>query len=697
MIHNGGMRNSNLSRIVGNSIYRQSMYNFSDGAPPSGPIVGIDLGTTNSAVAVFEQTGARIIENAEGGRTTPSMVAFTKSKGGNMEKLVGMAAKRQAVTNPKSTFYAVKRLIGRRYDDGPTQDIKKNLSYEVVKGDNGDAWVYCDNTKKKYSPSQIGSFVLQKMRETAESYIGQNVKDAIITVPAYFNDSQRQATKDAGTIAGLHVKRVINEPTAAALAYGIGSADASTKEASTKKDGTVAVYDLGGGTFDISILHLSDGVFEVMATNGDTALGGEDFDHELLSYICNEFKKEQGIDLMKDPLAVQRLKEAAEKAKKELDAQSSTQLSTPFITADVSGPKHLDMELTRAKLESLCDKLIQRTLKPCEQCLKDADVSKSDISDVILVGGMTRMPAVQKFVEKIFNKTPSKSVNPDEVVALGAAIQAGVMHGKFTGVILVDVTPLSLGIETLGGVFTRLIEKNTKIPAKMSEVFSTASDNQTQVGIKVYQGEREMAADNKFLGHFDLMNIPPAPRGRPQIEVTFDIDVSGILHVSAKDKGTNKDQSMRIETSGGLSKEDIERMKQEAEMHAEDDKKKKESAEVKNSADTLIWQSESQLEEHKDKIDDELRDEVKSAVDKVRELRNNDASDSDELKSAMEDLNKKLSKIGEKIYGNTNSQETNDQSNDQSNENENQNDNNNGNDGSSNDETREAEYKEKSN
>ncbi|ETO10372.1 chaperone protein DnaK [Reticulomyxa filosa] len=521
---------------------------------------GIDLGTTNSAVAIYEGS-AKIIENSEGGRTTPSVVAFVANKQGQVEKLVGMPAKRQSITNPKNTFYATKRLIGRerkkfkktlnllfffffkkkrRFEDPATQEISKHLSYKVVRGDNGDAWVHCDVTQKKYSPSQIGSFVLQKMKETAESYVGSKVTDAIVTVPAYFNDSQRQATKDAGAIAGLNVTfiylcffffflkrvcnsnnirvRVLNEPTAAALAYGIGK---DSGVADPKKDGIVAVYDLGGGTFDISILSLSEGVFEVMATNGDTALGGEDFDHELLKYIGNEFKKQQQIDLLQDPLAVQRLKEIAEKAKIELSSATKTDLSAPFISADSSGPKHLDMELTRAKFEGLVDKLIQKTIPPCEQCLKDASINKSDIAEVILVGGMTRMPKVQEVAEKFFGRVPSKSVNPDEVVAMGAAIQGGVIGGKLDGIVLIDVTPLSLGIETMGGVFTRLIEKNTAIPTKKSEVFSTAADNQTQVGIKVYQGEREMAADNKYLGHFDLVGIPPAPRGRPQIEVSL--------------------------------------------------------------------------------------------------------------------------------------------------------------------------------
>jgi len=630
-------------------------------------VIGIDLGTTNSAVAVFEGGQPKIIQNAEGARTTPSFVAFSSKKEGGIERLVGTPAKRQAVTNPESTFYATKRLIGRRYDDKSTSDIAKNLSYKVVNGDNGDAWVYCDITKKKYSPSQIGSFILQKMKDTAQDYVGTDVGKAVVTVPAYFNDSQRQATKDAGSIAGLEVLRVINEPTAAALAYGLGDDSSSDP----KKDGIVAVYDLGGGTFDVSILSLSDGVFEVMATNGDTSLGGEDFDHTLLEFICKEFKKENEIDLMGDKFAVQRLKEIAEQSKIELSSRTEAKLSAGFITATPTGPKHLDMTLSRAQLENLVNKLIQRTLQPCEHCLKDADIPKSDITDVILVGGMTRMPKVQEIVEKFFNKVPSKSVNPDEVVAMGAAIQGGVLDGKVDGLVLIDVTPLSLGIETLGGIFTRLIEKNTAIPTKKSETFSTAAENQTQVGIKVFQGERDMAADNKFLGHFDLVGIPPAPRGRPQIEVSFDIDANGILNVSAKDKGTNKDQNMQIQTSGGLTKDEIENMKKNAEEMAAQDQERKELAELKNSADTLIWQSESQLEEFKDKIDDELRQEINAQVAKVRELRGDENVNKEEMKGEIEKLNKCMSKIGEKIYqqnpssSGSEQQESNEQSNEE--------------------------------
>lgn len=524
------------------------------------------------------------------------------------------------------------------------------LSFKVEAGENGDAWVYCETTKKKYSPSQISSFVLQKMRETVEAYSDTKVTDCVVTVPAYFNDSQRQATKDAAQIAGLSVKRVINEPTAAALAYGLGE----DGESNTAKDGVVAVYDLGGGTFDISILSLSDGVFEVMATNGDTALGGEDFDHEFLNHISSEFKKQTQVDLTKDPLALQRLKVIAETGKIELSSVQETNLSGPYITADSSGPLHLDMKFSRSQLEVLLDKLISRTLAPCEQCLKDADIQKSDISEVLLVGGQTRMPKVQQVVEKFFGKTPSKSVNPDEVVAMGAAIQGGVLMGQ-AGIVLIDVTPLSLGIETLGGIFTKLIEKNTAIPTKKSESFSTAADNQTQVGIKVYQGERDMAVDNKFLGHFDLIGIPPAPRGRPQIEVSFDIDANGILNVSAKDKGTNKDQTMRVQTSGGLSKEDILRMKSDAENMAEADKLRRDAAEHRNSADTLLWQSESQMSEFKDKIDDELRKELNENIDRLRQLRSNDDASVEQLKEGCEILSKSLQKIGEKIYGSSQS------------------------------------------
>merc|ERR1719384_896274 len=611
-------------------------------AAASGKIIGIDLGTTNSCCSVVEVEGQnpKIIENSEGARTTPSVVAFTDDG----QKLVGMPAKRQAVTNPQSTFYATKRLIGRRFDDKDTKKDAASLSYKVVDGGDGDAWVQ-DKKGNKYSPAQMGGFVLGKMKETAEAYLGGTVSDAVITVPAYFNDSQRQATKDAGQISGLNVKRVINEPTAAALAYGINK---------SKDEGTVVVYDLGGGTFDVSILTLSQGVFEVMATNGDTSLGGEDFDNMLLNFLVAEFKKEQAIDLSKDALALQRLKEAAEKAKCELSSTATTEANLPFITADQAGPKHMNLNLSRAKLENLVGDLIKRTLKPCETCLKDAEISKSDVDEILLVGGMTRMPKVQEAVSTFFGKPPSKNVNPDEVVSMGAAIQGGVMTGNVKDVLLIDVTPLSLGIETLGGVFTRLIPKNTAIPTKKSEVFSTAVDNQSQVGIKVYQGEREMAADNKLLGTFDLVGIPPAPRGKPQIEVTFDIDANGIVQVSAKDKGTGKEQKIQIQSSGGLSKDDINRMQEEAERFAEEDKKKKESAEVINNIDTGIWSAEQQLNEHKDNISSELVSEIQDKINETRAAK--DSGDVEQMKSKNDELQKVLMKIGEAIYANQQSQ-----------------------------------------
>jgi len=602
----------------------------------SGKIIGIDLGTTNSCVSVVEVEGQtpKIIENAEGARTTPSVVAFTDDG----QKLVGMPARRQAVTNPKSTFHSTKRLIGRRYTDPETAKDQKVLSYDIVDGGDGDAWVK-DKKGNKYSPAQVGAYVLGKMRETAESYLGGTVSDAVITVPAYFNDSQRQATKDAGQISGLNVKRVINEPTAAALAYGLNR---------SKDEGTVAVYDLGGGTFDISILTLSQGVFEVMATNGDTSLGGEDFDNTLLNFLVAEFKKDQGIDLSKDSLALQRLKEAAEKAKCELSSTATTEVNLPFITADQAGPKHMNLNLSRAKLENLVGDLIKRTMKPCEICLKDAELSKSDVDEVLLVGGMTRMPKVQEQVTGFFGKTPSKNVNPDEVVAMGAAIQGGVMTGNVKDVLLIDVTPLSLGIETLGGVFTRLIPKNTAIPSKKSEVFSTAVDNQSQVGIKVYQGEREMAADNKYLGSFDLVGIPPAPRGRPQIEVTFDIDANGIVNVAAQDKGTGKKQNLQVVTSGGLSKDDIKKMQEDAERFAEEDKKRREMAEVVNQCDNTIWNTESSLEEHKDKLDQELITEIETKIQAAKEAK--DSNDKANIEKTTKELVSAASKIGEKIY-----------------------------------------------
>src|SRR6187401_2545669 len=549
-------------------------------------VIGIDLGTTNSCVAVMEGKSPKVIENAEGMRTTPSIVAFSDDG----ERLVGQPAKRQAVTNPEKTIFAVKRLVGRRYDDPMVEKDKKLVPYQIVRADNGDAWVEADS--KKYSPSQISAMILQKMKETAEAYLGEKVEKAVITVPAYFNDAQRQATKDAGKIAGLEVLRIINEPTAAALAYGL-----------EKKEGkTIAVYDLGGGTFDISILEIGDGVFEVKSTNGDTFLGGEDFDMRLVDYLANEFKKESGIDLRSDKLALQRLKEAAEKAKIELSSSTQTEINLPFITADASGPKHLTLKLTRAKFEALVDDLVQKTMQPCKQALKDAGISAAQINEVVLVGGMTRMPKVQEVVKQLFGKEPHKGVNPDEVVAIGAAIQAGVLQGDVKDVLLLDVTPLSLGIETLGGVFTRIIDRNTTIPTKKSQVFSTAEDNQNAVTIRVFQGEREMAADNKVLGQFDLMGIPPSPRGMPQIEVTFDIDANGIVNVHAKDKGTGKEQQIRIQASGGLSDSDIEKMVQEAEQFAEEDKARRDAAEAKNGAESLIHSTEQQLKEHGSKV-----------------------------------------------------------------------------------------------
>ena len=565
-------------------------------------VIGIDLGTTNSCVAVMEGTQAKIIENAEGGRTTPSVVAFTKDG----EILVGQPAKRQAVTNPENTIFAIKRLIGRRYDDPIVEKDKKLVPYKIVKGDNGDAWI--EVAGKKYSPSQISSHILGKMKETAEAYLGGKVSQAVITVPAYFNDSQRQATKDAGKIAGLEVLRIINEPTAAALAYGLDK----------KKTGKIAVYDLGGGTFDISLLDIGDGVFEVRATNGDTFLGGEDFDKRIVDWLADEFQKDQGIDLRNDRLALQRLREAAEKAKIELSSSLETTVSLPFITADQNGPKHLEIKLRRAKLEELVDDLIRRTEKPCKAAMKDAKVKPEDIDETVLVGGMTRMPKVQEVVVEIFGKEPNKGVNPDEVVAIGAAIQAGVLQGDVKDVLLLDVTPLSLGIETLGGVFTRLIERNTTIPAKKSQIFSTAEDNQNAVTIRVFQGEREMAADNKLLGQFDLVGIPPAPRGVPQIEVTFDIDANGIVNVTAKDKATGKEQQIKIQASGGLSQSDIDRMVKEAEANADADKKRRALVEARNQADAQIATSQKALDEAKDKAPSADRTPVEKAIGDLR-------------------------------------------------------------------------------
>jgi molecular chaperone DnaK len=597
-----------------------------------GKVIGIDLGTTNSCVAVMEGKAPKVIENAEGARTTPSIVAFTDDG----ERLVGQPAKRQAVTNPEKTIFAVKRLIGRRYDDPMVEKDKKLVPYKISKASNGDAWVEADG--KQYSPSQISAFILQKMKETAEAHLGQKVEQAVITVPAYFNDAQRQATKDAGKIAGLEVLRIINEPTAAALAYGLDK----------QKQGTIAVYDLGGGTFDISVLEIGDGVFEVKSTNGDTFLGGEDFDMRLVNYLADEFQKEQGIDLRKDKLALQRLKESAEKAKIELSSTTQTEINLPFITADASGPKHLTMKLTRAKFEALVDDLVQKTVQPCKQALKDAGISAAEINEVVLVGGMSRMPKVQEIVKQLFGKEPHKGVNPDEVVAIGAAIQAGVLQGDVKDVLLLDVTPLSLGIETLGGVFTRLIDRNTTIPTKKSQVFSTAEDSQNAVTIRVFQGEREMAQDNKMLGNFDLVGIPPAPRGVPQIEVAFDIDANGIVNVQAKDKGTGKEQQIRIQASGGLSEADIEKMVKDAAEHAEEDKARKAQVEAKNQAEALVHSTEKALSEHGAKVGEAERSAIENAMADLKEALKGD--DADAIKAKSNTLAQASMKLGEAMY-----------------------------------------------
>ena len=596
-------------------------------------VIGIDLGTTNSCVAIMDGKEPKVIENAEGARTTPSMVAFTEDG----ERLVGQAAKRQAVTNPEATLFAIKRLIGRTFEDPMTQKDIGMVPYKIVRADSGDAWV--EARGQRYSPSQISAFILTKMKETAEAFLGEKVSQAVITVPAYFNDAQRQATKDAGRIAGLEVLRIINEPTAAALAYGLD------KQAGNK---TIAVYDLGGGTFDVSVLEIGDGVFEVKSTNGDTFLGGEDFDMRLLNYLADEFKKENGIDLRKDKLALQRLKEAAEKAKIELSSAMQTEVNLPFITADATGPKHLTMKITRAKLEALVDDLVQKTIEPCKKALKDAGLTAGEINEVILVGGMTRMPKIVEVVKNFFGREPHKGVNPDEVVAIGAAIQGGVLKGEVKDVLLLDVTPLSLGIETLGGVFTRLIDRNTTIPTRKSQVFSTAQDSQTAVTIRVSQGEREMAADNKMLGQFDLVGIPPAPRGMPQVEVTFDIDANGIVQVSAKDKGTGKEQQIRIQASGGLSEDEIKKMVKDAEAHATEDKARRETVEAKNQGEALVHQVDKNLKEHGDKVDAATKGQIEGDLNALKSAM--EGEDASAIKAKSEALAASSMKLGEAIY-----------------------------------------------
>ncbi|CAF0841402.1 unnamed protein product [Adineta steineri] len=637
--------NHEQSSIIRATIQAQSIRNKSDskdvskasggGGKVKGHIIGIDLGTTNSCVAIMEGKSPKVLENAEGMRTTPSVVAFSKDN----ERLVGMPAKRQAVTNPQNTFYATKRLIGRKFNDDEVKKEMQSVSFKIVRASNGDAWV--DANGKTYSPSQIGAFVLIKMKETAENYYGSPVKNAVVTVPAYFNDSQRQATKDAGQIAGLNVLRVVNEPTAAALAYGLEQTN----------DKIIAVYDLGGGTFDISILEMQSNVFEVRSTNGDTFLGGEDFDNTLLKHLVAEFKKESGIDITKDPQAMQRLREAAEKAKCELSSAAQTDINLPYLTMDKSGPKHMNYKITRAQFENLVSNLIKRTIEPCKKAIKDADVKIADINEVILVGGMSRMPKVQQTVQEVFGKAPNKSVNPDEAVAMGAAIQGGVLGGDVTDLLLLDVTPLSLGLETLGGVFTKLINRNTTIPTKKSQVFSTAADGQTQVEIKVHQGEREMAADNKLLGRFNLIGIPPAPRGVPQIEVTFDIDANGIVHVSARDRGTGKEQQIVIQSSGGLSKDDIENMVRAAEKHSADDKKRREMIEEVNRIESILHDTESKMEEYKDQLPADEYSKLKEGASKLREkLSNKDSESVQSVKEAADEFQKQSLKLFETAY-----------------------------------------------